>query len=241
MNTGYNDLLIIKNPKSRFAEAIKTVRTNLAFANVDEDNKVILITSCEPGDGKSFISANLAIAYAQEAKKVLIIDCDLRKGRQHNIWKIPNSTSLGYSNLVIQYKKNSSKENSDFNIDNYIQPTVVQNVSVIPCGPIPPNPTELLASKSNQELVKELASKFDIVIIDCTPTIGLSDAAIMTKCSDINLLVVSNKKTTVELVNRAKKAFKNVNSEINGVILNQVSTKDIKYGNYYSDSYYGAE
>ena len=140
MNTGYNDLLIVKNPKSRFAEAIKTIRTNLAFANVDEDNKVVLITSCEPGDGKSFISANLAIAYAQESKNVLIIDCDLRKGRQHNIWKIPNSTSLGYSNLIIEYKKNAKKENTDFNIDYYIQPTVVKNVSVIPCGPIPPNP-----------------------------------------------------------------------------------------------------
>ena len=239
MNTVSNDLIISKNPKSRFAEAIKTIRTNLAFANVDNDNKIILITSCEPGDGKSFISANLAVAYAQENKTVLIIDCDLRKGRQHTIFRVANSASLGYSNLILQYKKAAKKENSNFKIENYIQATVVRNVCIIPCGPIPPNPTELLASKNNEDLIKKLASMFDVVILDCTPAIGLSDAAIMTKYSDVNLLVVSNKKTKVELVNRAKKAFKNVNSNINGVILNQVSTKDIKYGTYYSDKYYG--
>ena len=241
MSAGYSDLIIAKNPKSRFAEAIKTIRTNLLFADVDKDNKIILVTSCEPGDGKSFITANLAVAYAQDNKNVLIIDCDLRKGRQHNIFRVANSTSLGYSNLIIQYRKNSKKEGTTFDIDNYIQSTVVKNVSIIPCGPIPPNPTELLASKNNEDLIKKLASKFDVVILDCTPAIGLSDALIMTKYSDVNLLVVANKKTKMELINRAQKAFKNANTEINGVILNQVTAKDIKYGKYYSEKYYGEE
>lgn len=238
MSTHSNDLIISKNPKSRFAEAIKTIRTNLAFANIDKDNKIILITSCEPGDGKSFITSNLAVAYAQENKRVLVIDCDLRKGRQHNIFRVHNSATGGYSNMIINYRK-SKKEKTDFDLDYYILSTVIKNVSIIPCGPIPPNPTELLASTSNEELIEKLAKKFDVVLLDCTPVIGLSDAAIMTQYSDVNLLVLSNKKTKVELVNRAKKAFKNVNAEINGVILNKMSTNDIKYGNYYSEKYYG--
>ena len=241
-----NDLIINKNPKSRFAEAIKTIRTNLAFMSVDKDTKVILITSCEPTDGKSFITANLATAYAQENKKVLVIDCDLRKGRQHNIFRIPNSINHGYSNLIARYSEKEKDENGEEtkiskvkSVDDYIKSTYLPNVDLIPTGPIPPNPTELLASLNNEKIFKALRKKYDIIILDCTPVVGLADATIMTKYSDVNLLVVSSKQTKMELIARAKKAFANVNAEINGVVLNKISTKDIKYGSYYSDKYYG--
>ena len=230
-----NDLIITKNPKSRFAESIKTVRTNLAFSNIDKENKFILITSCEPGDGKSFISSNLAVAYSQENKKVLIIDCDLRKGRQHEIFDLPNSPKYGYSNLMLNYK-----EDKNFSFDNYILKTNIDNVDLITSGPIPPNPTELLASQNNEKLLKKLSSKYDVIILDCPPVIGMSDTSIMTKNSDVNLLVVSNKKTKVELVNAAKRIFQTVNSEITGVILNKVNMKHSTYGGYYG-GYYGED
>ena len=98
------DLIINANPKSVFSEAIKTIRTNLAFQAIDGEMKVILSTSPQSGDGKSFITANLAVAYAQEGKKVLVVDCDLRKGRQHEIFEVMNLTSGGYSNLILNYK-----------------------------------------------------------------------------------------------------------------------------------------
>ena len=98
------DLVINVNPKSIFSEAIKTIRTNLAFSMIDKEMKTILLTSPQSGDGKSFITANLAVAYAQEDKKVLVVDCDLRKGRQHEIFEVMNLTSGGYSNLILNYK-----------------------------------------------------------------------------------------------------------------------------------------
>lgn len=232
------ELIITKNPKSRFAEAIKTIRTNLAFSNVDKDKKIILTTSCEPGDGKSFISANLAVAYAQEGKTVLLIDCDMRKGRQHDIFNIPNKTKGGYSNLILNY---SDTTKSPFRFDSYITKTDVENVSVITSGPVPPNPTELLSSEKNEKLLKKLASKFDVVVLDCPPCLGLSDTPIMTKYSDINLLVVSANKTKIELINRAKKTFSTVNAEITGVVLNKIASKGNSYGSYYSNSYYGED
>lgn len=230
-----NDLIITKNPKSRFAEAIKTVRTNLAFSSIDKENKFILITSCEPGDGKSFISSNLGVAYSQEDKKVLIIDCDLRKGRQHQIFNLPNSLKGGYSNLILNYK-----EDKKFDFSNYILETSIKNVDLIPAGPIPPNPVELLGSQNNSKLLKELSDKYDVIILDCPPVIGMSDTSIMTKNSDVNLLVVSNKKTKVELISRAKKIFETVNSNITGIILNKVNIKYSRYGGYYG-GYYGED
>ena len=109
-----SDLKITANSKSVFSESIKTIRTNLAFSVMNKGKlKTILFTSPESGDGKSFITANLAVAYAQEGKSVLLIDCDLRKGRQHEIFKVTNSVSRGYSTLILNYKE-------DINLDKYI-------------------------------------------------------------------------------------------------------------------------
>ena len=242
-----SDLIIIKNPKSRFAEAIKTLRTNLAFSNVDKDSKFILVTSCEPGAGKSFISANLAVAFSQENKKVLIIDCDMRKGRQHTIFNVPNKPKGGYSSLILNYREDVKKNSrfndyldEDFNFNNYILSTPLSNIDIITSGPIPPNPTELLASLNNEKILKKVSEMYDVVILDCPPVIGMSDAAIMTKISDVNLLVVSSKSTKIEEVNIAKKIFQTVNSEINGVILNKVNMKHSTYGGYYG-GYYGED
>lgn len=225
------DLIININPKSMFSEAIKTIRTNLAFSSIDNKMKVILNTSPEAGDGKSFISANLAVAYAQENKKVLIIDCDLRKGRQHEIFEVMNSTSGGYSNLILNYT-------DDIKLNNYIMATSNKNISLLPTGPTPPNPVELLASENNKKLLDRVRNSYDIIILDCPPVIGLSDTLIMTKYSDTNIVVVSNKKTKVENLSRTQKVFEQAGAKISGVIINKAPVNDSNYYSYYCSDYY---
>lgn len=226
------DLVINVNPKSIFSEAIKTIRTNLAFSMIDKEMKTILLTSPQSGDGKSFITANLAVAYAQEDKKVLVVDCDLRKGRQHEIFEVMNLTSGGYSNLILNYKE-------DTKLDKYIVSTSNKNIDLLPTGPTPPNPVELLASENNKKLIAKLREKYDIILLDCPPVLGLSDTMIMTKYSDANLIVVSSRKTKVENLDKAKKVFTQANAKITGVIINRASVKDNTYYSYYSSEYYG--
>ena len=226
------DLIINVNPKSIFSEAIKTIRTNLAFSNIGKENKIILVTSPQSGDGKSFIAANLAVAYAQEDKKVLVIDCDLRKGRQHEIFDVMNLTSGGYSNLILNYKE-------DIKLKNYIVNTSNKNIDLLPTGPTPPNPVELLVSENNKKLIESMREKYDIIILDCPPVLGLSDTMIMTKYSDANVIVVGNKKTKVDALDKAVKVFEQANAKITGVVINRASVKDNSYYSYYSDKYYG--
>ncbi len=227
------DLLINVNPKSMFSESIKNIRTNLQFSAVDKKLKVILSTSPEAGDGKSFISANLAVAYAQEGKKVLIVDCDLRRGRQHTIFGLENPTDGGYSNLILNYKE-------EIKLSRYIIPTKVKNLDLIPSGPIPPNPVELLSSRSNGELLDTLKKHYDIVMLDCAPVLGISDTSILLKYSDANLLVVSSGKTQFELLERCKKVFETANSRITGVVINKANVKKNGYYSYYTNDYYSS-
>ena len=227
-----SDLIMNSNPKSMFSEAIKTIRTNIAFSDINNKLKVILVTSPEAGDGKSFIAANLAVAYAHENKRVLVIDCDLRKGRQHDIFGFNNIIVRGYSNLILNY---GIKEEG---LEEYILQTRIKNVHLIPAGPTPPNPVELLDSEKNEKLLSKLKSLFDIIILDCPPIIGLSDTLVLTKHSDANIMIVSNKKTKLESLVKAKKAFEQIEAPITGVIVNKASIKDNSYYGYYCNDYY---
>lgn len=227
------DLVITRNPKSLFAESIRSIRTNLAFSSLDKKVKIIINTSPEASDGKSFVTANLAVAYAQEGKKVLLIDADLRRGRQHEIFEILNVTSGGYSNLMLNYRENII-------LDKYIYPTFDKNIDLLPTGPMPPNPVELLASDNNKRLLEKLKDKYDLIIMDCAPVIGLSDSLILATMSDINMLTVSVKKTKMENLERAKKQFEQANTKIHGVILNKAPMQgNGYYSYYYNNEYYG--
>ncbi len=227
------DLYITKSPKSLFAESIRSIRTNIAFADIDKKAKIIINTSPEAGDGKSFVTANLAVAYAQEGKKVLLVDADLRRGRQHEIFNVMNVTSGGYSNLMLNYK-------DGIDLDKYIVSSKEKNIDVLPTGPTPPNPVELLGSDNNKKLLEQLKKKYDLVILDCAPIIGLSDALILAKLGDINLLTVSAKKTKMENLERVKKLFDQANIKIAGVILNKAQVSgNSYYSYYYTNEYYG--
>lgn len=220
------ELLAQKYPKSIVSESIKTLRTNLQFSSVDEDIKTILITSSIPGEGKSFISANLAISFAQTDKRVLIVDCDMRKGRQHRIFKLSNSKGL--SNLLIDDMTNYK---------DYINKTSVDGVHVITRGTVPPNPSELLNSKKNVDLIRILKAKYDVIIYDGVPCNGLPDSIIMSKLVDKVLIVSSDSMTPKSVLESTKKQLESVNAPVAGDVLNNVSRKNSTYGKYYG--YYG--
>ena len=227
-----NELVILKNSKSLFAESIRSIRTNLAFSSLDnKEVKIILNTSPEPSDGKSFISSNLAVAYAQEGKRVLLIDADIRCGRLHNIFEVLNIPTGGYTNLILNYRSNIA-------LSKYIFPTFDENIDLLPTGPTPPNPVELLGSENNKKLLNSLRKKYDIIIIDSSPTIGLSDSIILAALSDVNLVTVSSKKTKMENLESTKKIFEQANLKIDGVILNKVEYKKRRYYGYYKKDYY---
>ncbi len=220
------ELLAQKYPKSVVSESIKTLRTNLQFSSVDEDIKTILITSSIPGEGKSFISANLAISFAQTDKRVLIVDCDMRKGRQHRIFKLSNSKGL--SNLLID---------DMINLKDYINKTSVPGVHVITRGTVPPNPSELLNSKKNADLIRVLKAKYDVIIYDGVPCNGLPDSIIMSKLVDKVLIVSSDSMTPKSVLESTKKQLESVNAPVAGDVLNNVNRKNSTYGKYYG--YYG--
>ena len=220
-----NELIVENNPKSVISEDIRTVRTNLDFSLVD-DAKTIMVTSSIPGEGKSFISSNLATAFAQNNKKVLLIDCDLRLGRDHKIFNLSNKKGL--SNLIL-------KLDNDTHYEEYIQKTEVKNLFVITRGMVPPNPSELLSSKKFVKIIKDLEKVFDQIILDCVPVNGLSDALVVSKTADKVLIVSRYGKTDIEDLENTKKSLENVGASIAGVVLNSIPKSRSKYGNYYGN------
>ena len=138
------------------------------------------------------------------------------------------------TNLILNYK-------DDLKLKKYIINTTNKNIDLLPTGPTPPNPVELLASENNSIFLNQIKDKYDIILLDCPPVLGLSDTMIMTKYSDANIVVVSNKKTKVESLDKTKKVFAQANAKITGIVINKASTKDNSYYSYYSDEYYGTK
>ena len=225
------ELIVNDYPKSSVTEAIKTVRTNLRFSSVGNELRTIIVTSSTAGEGKSFISANLASAYAVGGDKVLLIDCDLRRGRQDKLFGIKNKSKLGFSNLLIDDKWKN-------NLTKYINKTEVDNLSIITTGAMPPNPTVLLESKRIEEVLEELKNKYDLVILDTPPVTGLTDTLILSRLSDIVLIVARAKKVTPDVLKNTKESLEKVNANIGGVILNGLDKANSKY---YSSYYYYTE
>lgn len=219
----------LEKESTSFNEEIKKIRTNIKFSSVNEDVKVICVTSSLPGEGKSLISANLAASFAQYDEKVLLIDCDLRKGRQRKLFNIPNNDELGLSKLLI----NKRWENE---YKNYIKETTINNLSVIPTGVFPPNPSELLANERFSNLIKKLKDEYSMIILDCPPIEGLSDALVVSSLADTTVLVAKYKSTPMNLLEKSKKALDKVGSRLAGVVLNHVDKEpNTYYYGYYKE------
>ena len=220
------DLIVHNNPKSPISEGIRTIRTNLQFSSMGKDVKKIMITSSMPSEGKSFTSANLAIAFAQDGHKVLIIDCDMRKGRLHKIFKVSNSKGL--SNVLIDDVQKNYKK--------YIKSTKIENLSILPSGMTPPNPSELLNSDANKELIEILEKEYDYLIFDCVPLNGLPDSLIMSNLVNKVIVVCASKTTPTDLLKKTTASLKNVEADIAGIVINKAKeTYDKYYGHYYGN------
>lgn len=219
-------LIIEKDPKSPAAEAYRTLRTNIQFSSLDNQIKTIVITSAGPGEGKSTTACNLALTIAQTGKKVLLIDCDMRKPSVHKKFRISNKTGL--SNLLIEGLK---VEDVGIKVSSYMD--------VLTAGTIPPNPSEMLGSQKMKVFLRDMEEKYDHVIIDSPPVLAVTDAQILSTASEGVILVISSQEAPAEACKRAKDLLMAVNANIIGVVLNKVENKSGKrYGGYYY-YYYG--
>lgn len=227
------EIIVIENPKSPEAEMFRNLRTNIQFMNANSDKKVMIVTSTIPGEGKSYVSANLAAAFAQLDKKVLVIDTDMRKGRQYALFNLkPRPGISNYLSGVVELDFEKYKDN----IENYIQETDIENLYLIPAGNVPPNPSELLVSPKMQGIIETLKKTFDIIIFDAPPCLVVADALILARLVDFSIIVSAQNITKMDSLKRAKQAIENVGGKIAGVVLNKVQINSKAYETSY---YYG--
>jgi capsular exopolysaccharide synthesis family protein len=228
-----SELVVFENAKSPITEAFRTLRTNLAFSNDSKTIKNILITSSNSREGKSYISANLAIMFAKANKKVILVDADMRKGRQNKIFKLSNSQGL--SNCLVDMTPRAKMELPQ--MSKYIKETKIPNLHLMTSGDTPLNSAELLSSARILKLLKLLNSMYDIVIIDGTPSSIISDSLTIAKYVDVVLAIAAYKTTKVESLKEIGKSFENVGGKISGVILNKYPiSKSVYTASYYYDN-----
>ncbi|MFQ8661864.1 MAG: CpsD/CapB family tyrosine-protein kinase [Clostridia bacterium] len=228
------ELIAQRDPKSPVSETFRTLRTNIQFMNTNNKLKTLLITSTLPGEGKSWVASNLAITFAQAGKKVVLIDADMRKGRQYTIFEV--SPRPGLSNYLSGIDSNS-EENSMDEIIDYIQETEVKNLYVISAGNIPPNPSELLINPKMVNLLDKLKQVSDIVIIDGTPCELVTDSVILSRLVDSTVIVTAHKQTKKDTLQKIVTNIQNVGGKIAGIVLNKIPVSAKKYEQSY---YYGS-
>jgi polysaccharide biosynthesis transport protein len=220
--------LVEKEPLSPFTENYKAIRTALLLSAADQPPKRLLITSAQPGEGKTVTAINLATAIAQSEYKVLLIDADLRKPRIYKALGLHNSRGLS------TYLAGAS----DMNI---IQPGHVPNLSVIPSGPVPPNPSELLSSNRLNFMIRALSDEYDILIFDTAPLLSVTDGLILSKVLDGTVLVAKAGQTVYDDLKRAIKSLTDLNAHLLGLVINAFDTKKNEYYYKYYNYYYSDE
>lgn len=216
---GLLEVPLLDQPYSPVSTSLEMLNTNLGFTISDKELQVILLTSSTSGEGKSFVAANLAVAASHVGKRVLLIDCDMRRPRQHRIWEIPNL--LGMSNILAG--------------QNEVKPTihtVFSNVDMLPAGKIPPNPVTLLDSQRMADLIEKARQDYDFVVIDAPPLTAVTDPLIISKFADGILLVVRPGLVEYSALKSAKSLLNQSKTPVLGMAVNGVS-EESSYGGYY--------
>ena len=220
------DMMMVKYPRSAMAESIRHLRTSLMLSVSGGPPEAIVVTSPHPGEGKSTVSLNLAIALAQDGHRVVILDCDLRRPRLHQVFHLDNVPGL-----TSYLTGNTSRE-------AILKHTEVSNLFLIPAGPIPPNPAELLNSQTYKNFLQELRREFDHIIIDTPPTLGFADARVVALQADGVLLVAKHQSTSREAGRLARQFLSQVNARMLGMVLNQFGSSDLRRHDLYCQKYY---
>ncbi len=223
------DLFVHRQPKSSVAECCRAIRTNLLFMSPDKPFKTLVVTSSGPQEGKSTSCIFLGVAMAQSGNRVLLLDTDMRRPRLHKAFGVPND--VGISSLVV----------GEGTLDKAIKSTEVPNLFLLPCGPLPPNPAELLHTQAFAELLKAASGKFDRIILDSPPLNAVSDSAVLATQTDGVVLVLRAGKTNREQARRALRSLADVQARMYGAILNDLDMMDARYKDAYLNyrGYYG--
>lgn len=231
-----NELITFTDPKSPVSEMFRTLRTNLQFMGNSKKIQTILITSTLPGEGKSWTSANLAVTFAQAGKKVVLVDADLRKGRQFSVFNVVARPGLS------NYLSGVVNEGEVYNVDDirsFIRETDIEDLYLIPAGDVPPNPSELLINNRMSQLLLDLKEQFDIIIFDAPPALLVTDATILARMVDTSMIVVAHQETKMDNLNKVQKSIKNVGGNVAGVVINKIPMTVKKYQDSYYGEYYG--
>jgi capsular exopolysaccharide synthesis family protein len=209
------------NPKSPVSEQFRTIRTNIQFSSIDQELRTLMITSTGPGEGKSTTAANMAVVFAQQGRRVLLVDADMRKPTVHYTFNQLNTYGL------------TSVLTKQMTLEKAVKETSEKDLFVLTSGPIPPNPAELLTSMAMDRFFREAQEQFDMIVFDTPPLLAVTDAQILANKCEGTILVVSSGKTDKDQLVKAKDLLDSVQSKLLGVVLNN---KDIKNTHYY---YYG--
>ncbi|KPN14645.1 tyrosine protein kinase [Bacillus australimaris] len=198
----------VLNPHSVIAEQFRTIRTNIEFTSIQTRLKSILVTSSLPKEGKSFTAANLAAVFAQQKKRVLLVDADLRKPAVHEYFDLSYHTGL--TNVLL----------NNCSLEEAILPTPIEHLELLPSGTIPPNPAELLSSSVMKQLFYEIEQQYDMVIVDSSPLLPVADAKILANRTDGSILVVLSGKTKIAAVKKSKEVLDGTTGKLLGAMLN---------------------
>ncbi len=224
-NPGVRDLYLQRQPKSTVAECCRTIRTNLLFLSPDRPVKRLVVTSAGPQEGKTTTLINIGVTLAGGGNKVLLVDTDMRRPRLHKSFGVSNESGL--SNLIV----------GEGNLEAAIKSTEVPGLFLLPSGPVPPNPAELLHTARFAELAKKLGEEFDRVLFDSPPVGAVTDPLVLANQMEGTLLVAKMFRTNRDLVERAVKSLNDANANIMGAVLNDVDIEKREYG-YYLGYYY---
>ncbi|MBM6837109.1 CpsD/CapB family tyrosine-protein kinase [Clostridium saudiense] len=214
--------VVEKKPKSIAAESYRTLRTNIQYSSFDNEYRTIVVTSSEPGEGKTVTSGNLALALAQGENKVLLVDCDMRKPSIHKNFRISNESGL--TDLLL-HKKTMEQVMVNYN----------KNLTIVPAGRVSPNPSEMLGSRAMGTFLEEMKNHFDYIVMDTPPLGAVTDAQVLSTKVDGTILVVKAGATKKDVVINSVNLIKKVNGNLIGTVLNGVEQSKNKYYYYYGN------